>query len=61
MTKGGAKVQIGAELLCKSGRSEYRVWSIEYRLVEGTSNRGPEDSRCIEVGTAPRAVLAGVA
>ena len=55
-----AKVQIGAELLCKSvthavrerdrgqvgtwarGIREYRVWSIEYRLVEDTRSRGPE-------------------
>ncbi len=37
--------------MCKGEKPEYRVWSIEYRLLEGTRTRGPEDSRCLEVGT----------
>ncbi len=36
MARYSAKVQIGAELLCKSVMSEYRVWSIEYRLRQET-------------------------
>ena len=45
--RGSAKVQSGAELLCKSVRSEYRVWSIEYRerleSIRSKGNRRPDD------------------
>jgi hypothetical protein len=47
LTRGSAKVQIGAELLCKSERSEYRVWSIEYRerleSIRSKGDRRPDD------------------
>jgi len=43
-TKDRAKVQIGAELLCKGGTREYRVWSIEYRERQNSKgDREPDD------------------
>jgi hypothetical protein len=43
--RGSAKVQIGAELLCKSAK--VRVWSIEYRewleSIRSKGNRRPDD------------------
>jgi hypothetical protein len=43
--RGSAKVQIGAELLCKCAK--VRVWSIEYRewleSIRSKGNRRPDD------------------